>query len=562
MISLISCYNSYSHDSRINKTEDPNYKGENLGLHLVQVACKQAGLPCNVVDARGETLGPYQTLEKIVRNGAAKATVFGLSSEGTREAKYSVVELACLLKRHFPGVPIVVGGYVSLEGDLAEISQDIDVVFKGEGDERGPEVLRVLHEKGLDGLKELQGIPGLKYRIGDKIEDTGIAPRVEDLSKVLPQYGEGGFPTPKVYSSRNCPGACTYCSIREFYGGRGTVVGMDEETLVKVVRGAIEAFEIPRGLGFKPVSFVDDNFLFTKGRLAALAPMLRELNGKITFQARADAIERNFDEILEYQDVIWRIDFGAESFSDRLLRHWRKGVRAETNEDVARDLSNAGIDTKIFLMMDDELDDDKTIFQALHNAAYTLPREDASMEERSLPMLLVEGLNFNPKQPRTFPPSQKLEAALKRVRELNGFYRNFVEEHRRNILDLRSPFEEAGKGDLWRRYREAIEEGIRITYAGASIPTIGEEIHLPGKEGEKPIKPKDLITISCLRLYIRDLIHYFDLLGKKIGYTEDEERRTTFSSLLEAELSRCEEEIDTAQMVLELLKEKYLPGEG
>lgn len=465
MLLLTSVYNNASYDSRIEAFKHSGSPdGDNLGLHLVAQSLRTEGLEARIIDARRDKLTPSKTFDKIKEHIKVDGVpdAFGLSCEGLG-GEHAVIELTSVLKMHFPDIPIVVGGYVTLEEDLMARAPGIDVLFKGEGEDRSPAVFEALKARDYEALRK---VPGLVVKEDSALRDTGKAPRVTNLDRVLPDYNI--FWSYRIYSARNCRGRCTYCFIGDFYNGN-EVIAMSDSALVKTVKSLMEAQEARfaeyKEYREKLVSFSNDNFVHKSGIIDLLAPVVAEQGYKLSFQLRADDAIRHFEEIRTHQENIHSVSLGIESFSNKLLRFWRKGTTAAKNLEALELLSQLKeVGVTPFFMMDHEHDDEDIIFNALYGAAFApvyvyrpigfgLPKAPFFFDEEG------RGIKFTPKTPYD-KKSPRLEKVLDTVSELNRRSREILEEHRSNYYRLRDTREVEFRD----RYMRAVEEAIKIEY--------------------------------------------------------------------------------------------------
>jgi len=141
------------------------------------------------------------------------------------------VALAKALKRRYPHIPIIFGG-ASLEDDIAaEIMREcpqVDYMHCGDGEISFPEMVKRLYRG-----ETMEGLRGLMWRNGDKVEYAGRAPNFMAMDETpIPEFDEyfyarqeGGYeeyedscePLLPIETARGCwwgeKHHCTFCGL-------------------------------------------------------------------------------------------------------------------------------------------------------------------------------------------------------------------------------------------------------------------------------------------------------------------------------------------------------------
>ncbi len=246
--------------------------------------------------------------------------------------------------------PIIVGGYFATFS-AREILRDfleVDYVVRGEGELTLVELLDYLVGKGI---KEPQEIQGLSYRNLNQIVENETRPLIKDLDilppvdrKYAPLILEGNHPL-RVYGTRGCWGGCTFCDIIGLYGispgkpwRRRSV-----QSLVNELEYLSEAYKTSEFI------FNDDQFL-VKGKksleyIDAFARELENRNVKINFDlmCRADTVSRPVMRRLK-EVGLKRVFLGLESFDEKQLKRFNKGISVRQNLRALRILYQLEID--------------------------------------------------------------------------------------------------------------------------------------------------------------------------------------------------------------------------
>ena len=181
-----------------------------------------------------------------------------------------VMEIGAEYRKIDPKVQIWLGGpEVSYDGaDFLRANPWADLVMQGEGEETfaalagACEAGRLQIQTGLRGdrtflmSEECRKLPGLVYRSGDEIADTGLS-RVDDLDSIpflyegLLDHGPGVFENRIIYyeSSRGCPFHCSYC-----------LSSVDERVRFRSLSLVIRELEVFLKARVQQVKFVDRTF--------------------------------------------------------------------------------------------------------------------------------------------------------------------------------------------------------------------------------------------------------------------------------------------------------------
>ena len=262
---------------------------------------------------------------------------------------------ARIVRSHLPGARIVGGGHhATLYPEETLRLPEFDFVVCGEGERVFTSLVQALAEHaGRPGPEILDGIGGLGWKDEtgnarfNPNKDQGIdfdalpppAHHLVDLSKynnVLAQQAH----VASIQSSRGCPAACTFCDIRKTkFRTRSPENVVDE--LEKLVQ-----------LGTKDFFLVDDTFTIDKRRSIAICDLIVERNLDIGFKvsSRVDTINPETLAALKKAGC-YRIHYGIESTTPRLLDYLQKGV---TNDKVRRAVKwtrDAGIQIYAYMMI-------------------------------------------------------------------------------------------------------------------------------------------------------------------------------------------------------------------
>jgi anaerobic magnesium-protoporphyrin IX monomethyl ester cyclase len=266
----------------------------------------------------------------------------------------SGLRLARIVRRRWPGVPLVWGGWSpTMLPHLYEAEPLVDVVVRG----RGEAPLLALAERLAAG-RDADGIPGISWRDANGVmrrnPETGAddAPAAAEPDAPLPYHLVAhwdryltAFGTLNYHSSRGCPHRCTYCGIPT---QDRTFQARDNERVV-------EDLSRTPALGIDTIVFFDDNFFTSKERVLDLAQRLVESGLGLTWHSngRLDQVEGLDDSELALlrRSGCASINIGYETGDQAVAERVHKDVRCADMVPLAARLQAAGIGLSINVMV-------------------------------------------------------------------------------------------------------------------------------------------------------------------------------------------------------------------
>lgn len=257
-----------------------------------------------------------------------------IREEGVRYVGFTVmpgpqltqaIQLSRQIRREFPGVTIVWGGYFpSLHADVVLGAEYVDFVIRDQGDFSFRMLIDALEHGG-----PLSGVPGLSYREGTvrhnekqpMIDPCLLPPLPYHRVDVRKYIGKTyiGTRTVNYHSSVGCPFMCGFCAVASSYRARWA--GLSAERIAADLTWFKEQF------GVNAVEFHDNNFFTSEKRTLEFAELIRGKGFTWWGEARPDTL-------LAYDDRTWRamsesgckmIFMGAESGSAQVLALMAKG---------------------------------------------------------------------------------------------------------------------------------------------------------------------------------------------------------------------------------------------
>ncbi|MCP4650956.1 MAG: radical SAM protein [PVC group bacterium] len=326
----------------------PPYKGTRVkgvfsaGLGYVAESLKTAGIEYDICNM---SLGyDYKYLKNKINEFAPE--LIGISVMTYRYKQ--TYELIKTLKNDFPQIKIVAGGpHISLfrEEVLTACPQlDFGIVLEGE---------ETIVE--LCSGAELESIKGLIYQGAEGGVYNGDRPFIDPLDEIaFPKYEK--FEMERIFnkeinslpivSSRGCPFACVYCSVKFAVGCNFRV--RSPESIIKELKYWYDK-------GYKRFSFADDNFTLKKQRIVDLCEALKQsgmndLKLSCDNGIRADKVDRDLLKLMK--DVgFYRIAFGVEAGNNKVLKQLKKSENIETITARIEEACELGYEMDLFFLV-------------------------------------------------------------------------------------------------------------------------------------------------------------------------------------------------------------------
>jgi len=323
-----------------------------LGLLAIGSALKRAGHSVRLLDLRmpdssGTGLG------ESLRDFAPEVVGIGLMTIES-DAAFALARQVKILR---PGTRVIFGGpHCAHEPRFVLHDPNVDFMVIGEGEETAVDLIGA-----LEGRADLQGIPGIAYRRGDRIIQTEDRQPIPDLDSLETDYSLIDVPRYFRFScsheylpatrrfmplmtSRGCPYSCIYC--HDLFG---------KSMRFRSPRAVLSEMEFLRDTyGVEEFHILDDVFNINMKRAKQIFDSIveRGMDVKIAFPngVRADLID---DEMVEKMRSagVYRLALGIESGSRRIQRMISKSLDIAILKRVVEKLTGAGISVNGFFML-------------------------------------------------------------------------------------------------------------------------------------------------------------------------------------------------------------------
>ena len=273
-----------------------------LGLAYIASYLRKYTVPVQVYIIEGDGMNK---LRKI------KPDLIGIFSvtQTFREAR----SVAGLIKKVFPGTPIIIGGY-HITALAHTLPSEFDLAVLGEGELTMKELIESIGNFGLvpDRLSRIKGIAFIHE---GKIEITAPREFISNLDSIPFPARDLLINTPfsSMITSRGCPYKCVFCSSVRFWKQPRF---HSPEYIISEMEELIGKF------GSTHISIWDDLFIANRPRLEKISNQVvkNQINKKVSFGCalRSNLVNDELCFLLKQMNV-QRVSIGFESGSQRIL---------------------------------------------------------------------------------------------------------------------------------------------------------------------------------------------------------------------------------------------------
>jgi len=285
-----------------------------LEIMTIATALWKAGYRVRALDER---LQP--DAEALLLREAKDALFVGLSARPGDQA-LRCGELCHALKRRYPALPIVLGGWFPSVFPHACLGvEPLDIVVMGQGDTTVVEIAERLRAG-----RDMTGLPGVLARSGGGVIENPRRP-LEDMNET-PRIPFDRFPVQQYvtrdgclnyYTSRGCPAACRFCAVPAAYPRQWSGYSADrvlDEMEYLATRHGVKIFKL-----------LDTNFFPDIERARAICQGLIDRRLDIRW-----VVDGRVHEFVRFDEAMW--DLLARSGCCEL----ETGGEAGCNEQLAR----------------------------------------------------------------------------------------------------------------------------------------------------------------------------------------------------------------------------------
>lgn len=291
---------------------------------IVVTTLNNAGHNCDLLDAAA--LG--YSIDKLIK--ATKEYKFLIILTSTMTINEDAELLTQIKKVNPEAISIVYGAHPTFMPKYTLCKPGIDIIVQ-----REPEfIIRDLISCFKTANESFKSVKGIGFRQGEEIIINEPYPFIENLddlpipdrtllSKNVDYFNPvvKRMPFTTMFTSRGCPGRCTYCTSPPFYG---------TTYRVKSATKVLEELEAVANLGYKEVFFRDEMFTADKERVMQTCEGILSKKLDLTWIAstRVGAIDDEMAKMLK-KSGCHMLRFGVESGVQEILNTVKKGIKVE-----------------------------------------------------------------------------------------------------------------------------------------------------------------------------------------------------------------------------------------
>lgn len=298
------------------------------------------------------------------------------------------VDFIAEAKRVLPDVPIIAGGpHATAVPEELLASQNVDYVVRTEGEETCLDLITCLESRG-----DVGAVLGVSYQKNGVIVHNPARPLAENLDSfpfpayhLLPKsnlrrYGLNRetrlTPVLTCMTSRGCPIACSFCSVKLATGRAAFWRGHSPEYTIELIEYLIKDFQI------KELSLQDDCYTADQERIEKICDEIvkRGLNKKIIWRAgngtRADTVTEDLLRRMKKAGC-YHIGYGIESGNQKILTQNGKEETLEQIRNAIVWTNKVGMRSNGSFIFGLKGDTEKTMQETI-DFAKSLPLDQAS----------------------------------------------------------------------------------------------------------------------------------------------------------------------------------------
>ncbi|MDC0563142.1 B12-binding domain-containing radical SAM protein [Candidatus Pelagibacter ubique] len=342
-----------------------------IGLAYLASICKINGVEVEGIDATGLDInskfdipeyglkGQGLDIEDVIKKIDANTDLIGISAMFTYEWLY-VRDCIKKIKEKFPYVKIIAGGehVTALTEYCLNDCSAIDYIALGEGEQTWMEIMMKLNE----GSKDFNDIPGLVYKINEKIFRTKPRARIKEIDKLpwpdwetMPiepyldsaaGYGPGSGRNMPMLASRGCPYECTFCSNPAMYGRRYEI--RDTSCVINEIKHYIKKYRI------SGIQFYDLTAIVKKSWVIEFCKALKDnginLDWSLPSGTRSEALDLEVLQALSGVNLKYLV-YAPESGSEETLKIIKKKIKLKNLEQSVKYAVSQGMTLRTNLII-------------------------------------------------------------------------------------------------------------------------------------------------------------------------------------------------------------------
>ncbi|RJQ32461.1 radical SAM protein [Candidatus Parcubacteria bacterium] len=316
-----------------------------VSLAMIATVLRKNGLDADVLDAAGEGLG----LDEVLKETSQYDFCIMLTSSMTLNEDAEILDT---VKRNNPRIiTVVFGGHVTAEPKSTLSRKGIDIVVRREAEfiikdivssfRSGDDWRKIMGISHMDDGKYYENPP---YPLIENLDDLSVPDR-QLLSEKIDYFNPlvKRMPYTTMFTSRGCPGACTFCSSPTFYGR--SIRFMSANRVLEEMKECAK-------LGYREIFFRDEIFTASKSRVIEICEGIKKAKLDISWicSSRINTIDKEM--MVKMKEAgCHMIRFGVESGCQELLNNVKKGIKVEKIKEVFRWAREVRLDTHAHMMI-------------------------------------------------------------------------------------------------------------------------------------------------------------------------------------------------------------------
>jgi anaerobic magnesium-protoporphyrin IX monomethyl ester cyclase len=317
-------------------------------LYVAGTLREQSSFEVDVIDSLADGLDSSD-IRRIVKEEKPDIVGFSVLTFNLLDC----LDVAKIIRDVSPNTKICFGGFHPTIYPQETLDfPEVDYIVFGEGEATFKELVEAI-DKGGNIETRLSSIDGIGWKnsfgAGCLNKARKAAPKLDEITMPahdlidLEKYTVVLANDSKVASmqtSRGCPSKCTFCDIRL------------TRFRFRSAENVLEEIEYLKSRGINEFFLVDDQFTSNKERVLKLCQLLIDKNIDIKFKisSRIDRVDIEMLSLLK-QAGCYRIHYGIESGSQRLLDYMEKEITLDQIRETVKSTKEVGIEIFAYMMI-------------------------------------------------------------------------------------------------------------------------------------------------------------------------------------------------------------------
>ncbi len=317
-----------------------------LGICHLAAVTREKEYETYIVDPIPFGWGIDKTVEEILKYSP---DFVGITA--TTDVIYNAAHIAAKVKEYSKNIITIIGGphITAVPENTLKLFPQIDIGVIGEGEDTIIDLLSTLDNESI-----LDNVKGIIFRKKGEFLTTQPRPFIKDLDRLplpawdlLPKLDKyyrpsiinyKKLPSTSLITSRGCPGKCTFCDTKVF-GAKYR--GFSGHYVIRMIE------YLESNYGIKDLVLYDDVFVAFKERLNLFCNYMMNRKQRITWNCQARINMVNYDMMRKMKQAgCWKIGFGIESGSQKVLDIMKKNQKVSKTIDVVNLAKKAGLEVE------------------------------------------------------------------------------------------------------------------------------------------------------------------------------------------------------------------------